>query len=157
LEGSLPYSSWCYVCGKDNPLGFQIVFSTKNGRVRAHYTPEVHRQGYLGVTHGGVLSTLLDETMAWVPTLTTGRMYITVELSVRYLRPFPVGKTMIVEGWPERVTRRLSFVNGEVHDDEGTVYATAQGKFAPMSEEETGKVRELLIFDPDTLRIFGQS
>lgn len=154
MEGSLPYSSWCYVCGKDNPLGFKIVFSAQDGRVRARYTPEIHRQGYLGVTHGGVLCTLLDETMAWAPTLTTGRMYVTVEISVRYLRPFPVGKAMIVEGWAEKVNRHLSLSSGEVMDEEGTTYATAKGKFVPMSEEETRKVRDLLIYDAETLPIF---
>ena len=61
---------------------------------------------------------------------------------------------MIVEGWTEKVARRLSFVCGEVQDEEGTIYATAKGKFAPMSEEETRQVEELLIYDPDTLKIF---
>jgi uncharacterized protein (TIGR00369 family) len=157
LEQGLPYSNWCYVCGKDNPLGFHIVFSTENGRVRARYTPEVHRQGYLSVTHGGVVCTLLDETMGWAPTLVIQRMFVTAELTVRYILPFPVGKTMIVEAWNERATRRMALVRGEVRDEEGTVYATAHGKFLPMSEEDTRKVDELLIYDRETLRVFDRS
>jgi uncharacterized protein (TIGR00369 family) len=157
LERGLPYSDWCYVCGEDNPIGFRIVLSTEDGRVRIRYKPEVQRQGYIGVVHGGVLSTLLDEAMAWAPTVHTGRMCVTAELTVRFLQPFPLEKMMIVEAWADKVTRRLSLVQGEVKDEEGTVYATARGKFLPMSQEETREVGEMLIYDPDTLKVFEAS
>jgi uncharacterized protein (TIGR00369 family) len=157
MEKPLPYSNWCYVCGKDNPLGFKVVFSTENGRVRLRHVPELHRQGYLGVVHGGVISTLLDEAMGWAPTLAIKRMFVTAELTVRYLKPFPVEQTMVVEAWPERVSRRMATVLGEVRDEHGDLYATARGKFLPMSEEQTRKVDELLIYEPQTLRVFKES
>ncbi len=157
MERSLPYSNWCYVCGKDNPLGFHIVFSTEKGRVRARYSPEIDRQGYLGVTHGGVICTLLDETMGWAPTLMVKRMFVTAELTVRYVRPFPVGRTMIVEAWTEKASRRMAMVNGEVRDEEGVLYASAHGKFLPMSQEDSQKVDDLLIYEPDTLRVFEET
>ncbi len=157
MEQRLPYSDWCYVCGKENPLGFRVVFSTGDGRIRLRYTPEVHRQGYLGVLHGGVLCTLLDEAMGWAPTLTSGRMYITAELTVRYLKPFPVDKAMLVETWAEKVTRRMAIACGEVRDEEGNLYTTAHGKFLPMSPDETRRVNDLLIYEPETLRIFEQA
>ena len=154
MERPLPYSDWCYVCGKENPLGLRLVFSAEGNRVRARYTPEVHRQGYRGVTHGGILGTVLDETMGWAPTLATGRMYVTAELTVRYIQPFPVGTEMIAEARAEKVNRRLAVVSGEVRDQAGTLYATARGKFLPMTEEETRAVDEQLIYDPDTWRVF---
>ena len=154
MERPLPYSHWCYVCGTDNPHGFKIVFTAEGDRVRARYTPELHRQGYLGVTHGGVVSTLLDETMGWAPSLVTGKLYVTGELTVRFLTPVPIGKPMIVEAWPEKVNRRLALVRGEVRDEDGILHATAQGKFLPMTDEETRKVDELLRYDPETLRVF---
>lgn len=155
MERRLPYSHWCYVCGKDNPLGFRIVFSADSGgRVRARYTPEEHRQGYLGVIHGGVLSTLLDETMGWAPALRTRRLYVTGELRVRYLNPFPIGRTMLVEGWVESLSRRMAVTGGEVRDEEGVVYAKASGKYLPMSKEETDRIQALLIYDEETIRLF---
>ncbi len=157
MERALPYSNWCYVCGKDNPLGFRIVFSAQDGRVRARYTPERNRQGYLGVTHGGVICTLLDETMGWAPALVIKRLFVTAELTVRYIRPFPVEKAMIVEAWPEKASRRMALVRGEVRDEEGVLYAAAQGKFLPMSEKETREVDALLIYEPKTLRVFGDA
>jgi uncharacterized protein (TIGR00369 family) len=119
--------------------------------------PEVNRQGYLGVLHGGVLCTLLDEAMGWAPTLVSGHLYMTAELTVRYLKPFPVDRAMLVETWPEKVARRMATACGEVRDEEGTLYTTAHGKFLPMSQEETRRVDELLIYEPDTLRIFERA
>lgn len=155
MEKPLPYSSWCYVCGKDNPLGFRAVFSTEKGRVRLRHVPELHRQGYLGVVHGGVISTLLDEAMGWAPTLAVKRMFVTAELTIRYVKPFPVGKMMLVEAWTEKASHRMALVAGEVRDEKGELYALAKGKYLPMSEEETRKVDELLIYEPQTLRVFG--
>lgn len=157
MERPLPYSNWCYVCGKENPLGFKVIFSTENGRVKLRHVPEVHRQGYLGVVHGGVISTLLDEAMGWAPTLAVKRMFVTAELTVRYLRPFPVGRAMLIEAWAQRVSRRMALVLGELRDEAGELYASGRGKYLPMSQEETRRVDELLIYEPQTLRVFQES
>ncbi|MHB8766238.1 MAG: PaaI family thioesterase [Deferrisomatales bacterium] len=155
MERPLPHSTWCYVCGSDNPLGLRLTLTAEGDRVRARYTPEVHRQGYRGVTHGGVVGTVLDEIMGWAPCLATGRFYFTAELTVRYLLPFPVGREMVVEAWAEKVTSRLALVRGEVRDEAGAVYATAEGKFRPLSEADTRAVAAELTYGPDTLRPFG--
>lgn len=157
MERPLPYSDWCYVCGKENPLGFRVVFSTENGRVRLRHVPEVHRQGYLGVVHGGVICTLLDEAMGWAPTLIVKRMFVTAELTVRYLKPFPVGRAMLIEAWAEKATHRMALARGEVRDQDGELYATAKGKYLPMSPAETRKVAQMLIYEPDTLRVFQEN
>lgn len=156
MEGTLPYSTWCYVCGKDNPLGFKVVFRANRGRVKLHYTPETPRQGYLGMVHGGVISTLLDEAMGWAATLQVKRFFVTGELSVRYLKPFPVGDTMVLEAWAEKVSRRMVFSRGEVRDPRGDLYATSSGKYLPMSLEETMKINNLLIYDLDSIRLFSE-
>jgi|YNPNPStandDraft_1061719.scaffolds.fasta_scaffold32419_1 uncharacterized protein (TIGR00369 family) len=156
MEGLLPYSHWCYVCGRDNPIGFKVVFRSEGGRIKLEYTPELHRQGYLGVVHGGVISTLLDEAMGWAPTLVRKRFFVTGELTIRYIKPFPVEKTMVIEAWAEKVTNRMAIARGELKDREGGLYAKAQGKYLPMSLDETMAIDRLLIYEPQTLRIFQE-
>lgn len=154
MDKTLPHSSWCYVCGENNPLGHKVVFRTDGERVRVSYLPEVHRQGYRGVVHGGVLLTILDETMGWAPSLKSDRMYVTGEITTRFIKSFPVGREMIVEAWSERVTGRIALVNGEVRDGEGTLYVSASGKYLPMSLEKTREVDSQLIYGPDSIRLF---
>lgn len=153
-ERPLPHSDWCYVCGDRNPLGHQVVFKTDGEAVRAYYTPHEHRQGYPGVIHGGVLCTLLDETMGWSASLKYDRMFVTGELNVRFKKPAPAGVELVVEGRAESVTRRLAHVVGEVRDREGNLYATATGKFVPMSVEETKVVDGRLKYGPETVNLF---
>lgn len=155
MEQSLPHSNWCNVCGEDNPLGHKIVFKTDGERVFLRYTPESHRQGYKGVVHGGVLCTLLDETMGWAPSLKNDRRYVTSELTTRFRQSFPVGREMIVEARAEKVTSRLALVAGEARDGEGAVYAVAKGKFLPMCEAQTREVDGQLIYGPDAVQLFG--
>lgn len=135
-------------------MGHKVVFRTDGERVRVRYLPAEHRQGYKGVVHGGVILTLLDETMGWAPSLKSDRMYVTGEITTRFIKSFPVGKEMIVEAWSERVTGRLALVSGEVRDEEGTVYVSASGKYLPMSIEATKKVDSQLIYGPDSVRLF---
>jgi uncharacterized protein (TIGR00369 family) len=156
MERRLPNSDWCYVCGENNPLGHHVVFRTDGERVRTRYKPEVHRQGYPGVVHGGVLCTILDETMGWAASLKSDRLFVTGELTVRFLRPMPAETEMIIEGFAESVTKRLAHVTGEVRDENGVVYATAAGKYLPLSAEKTKEVDDRLIYRPDTVSLFGR-
>jgi acyl-coenzyme A thioesterase PaaI-like protein len=82
-------------------------------------------------------------------------LFVTGELTTRFLKPFPIGKELIVEAWPVRVARRLALMEGKIRDEEGAVYVTANGKFVPMAEEESKAVDRELIYGPDTISLFG--
>ena len=58
----------CFVCGKQNPLGLQVSphISADGAAVQIVCTPPEHFQGWASVTHGGILSTLLDEAITYV-------------------------------------------------------------------------------------------
>jgi uncharacterized protein (TIGR00369 family) len=134
-----------------------MVFQVLDGRIRGIYKPQKEKEGYGGVLHGGVISTLLDETMAWAPVLVTGRFYVTAEMTIRYLKPFPMERELVVEAWTERNTRRLAFTAGEVRDDHGVLYARATGKYIPLSEDESRSIAEQLLYWPDSVKILGAS
>ena len=166
MTAPLPYSTWCYVCGKDNPLGLRIVFRSDGRVVTAEFTADDARQGYPGRVHGGVLCALLDETMGWAPTLSTRRMCVTAELTVRFVKPAPAGRLLRVTGRCLEAGRRLHGTKGRHVDrslaprdrdravDTGEVVARAKGTYAPLSAGETAAVDRLLLYDPDTLRLF---
>ena len=154
MPQQLPYSSWCYVCGKDNPKGLRVKFNWDGERVWASFCPEESFQGYIGVTHGGVLSTLLDECMGWAPILETKRMCKTAELRLRFHNTVAPGQTVIVSGWITRISKRLYETQGEVRDENDILYVSAMGKYVPMTEKETQQVDSFLIYDKDTIRVF---
>lgn len=143
----LPNYENCFVCGHRNAAGLSVRFQRDGERVRTFFTPRDSQMGYKGITHGGVLSALLDETMGWAPALKNRRFCMSVDLHVRFLKPLPIGTEVIVEGWVTVANRRIWETAGEIRDSTGPVYAKATGRYIPLSEEQTLEVTRYLTFD----------
>ena len=59
-----PNSRYCFVCGRENPYGLKMSFyEVEPGHALAEYTVPEHYQGYPGIVHGGIVATMLDETL----------------------------------------------------------------------------------------------
>lgn len=80
----------CLLCGAQNPLGLRLNFSPDvDGCVSASFKGQWLLQGYNGVLHGGVISSLLDAAMTHC-LFYRGIEAVTAELVVRFLRPVPL-------------------------------------------------------------------
>jgi acyl-coenzyme A thioesterase PaaI-like protein len=103
--------------------------------------------GYRDVAHGGVLAALLDETMGWAATVfgKNHPMYVTGELTVKYLAPVPVEEAIEVRSSLVEDAGRLAYCEGEILHG-GKACVRARGKFAPMSREDTAGVMPYLKF-----------
>jgi acyl-coenzyme A thioesterase PaaI-like protein len=54
----------CLVCGVDNALGLQARFyELEGGELLGVFSPREEHQSYPGRLHGGIASTILDETV----------------------------------------------------------------------------------------------
>jgi len=124
----------CFACGPRNEIGLKLTFRREGDRILADYRPREDFQGFPGVLHGGILATMLDETMS-----RTGAMrrewLMTGKLDIRFRRPAPVDQPMRV--WGEIVRERQGAVDavGAVELMDGTVVAEARGMFMPMPDE----------------------
>jgi uncharacterized protein (TIGR00369 family) len=103
--------------------------------------------GYNGIVHGGILAALLDETMGWAPALAHRRFCVTIEMSVQYLKPVPLGQELTVSGWSVGEGRRIWEAEGEITGADGTVYAKGRGRYLPMRGDRTREVLRYLQFD----------
>lgn len=147
----LPHSRVCFVCGEENHCGLNVRFYTDGERVWTRIAPRQAYMGYSGITHGGVLTAVLDETMGWAPAVRTGRFCMAIELHLELRRSVPIGREVTVVGELTDVSRRIWEGRGEICDDDGTVYVRGRGRFMPMSREKTDEVMDMLIFDDGTI------
>ncbi len=85
----------CFGCGDDNPIGLRLRFAPDGDGVKASFIPGPDHQGFHGVVHGGIISTVLDEAMAWA-TAHAGVWAVTGEMRVRFRQPLSVGEPTIV-------------------------------------------------------------
>jgi uncharacterized protein (TIGR00369 family) len=84
----------CMACGRPdrNPTSLCLAFTRHpDGSVSAVHTPGVQHQGYTGILHGGMVSTLLDAAMTHC-LFAHGIAAVTAELSVRFVAPVMTGK-----------------------------------------------------------------
>jgi uncharacterized protein (TIGR00369 family) len=118
----------CYVCGAENPSGLRVVFQIDKAArsIRASFTPSAAHQGYEGIVHGGILSALLDETMAKLA-FSLGIPAVTAEMTVKFKSPASPGEELSIAGRITHETRRL--IQAEAKIEKGLVtIAEATGK-----------------------------
>ncbi|MHC8320485.1 PaaI family thioesterase [Pseudomonas sp. GB2N2] len=85
--------------------------------------------------HGGLIMTLLDMAMASAARHgdEQDRSSVTVEMKCNFIRPGgAVGATLRASGRLRHSTRSLAFCEGDLHDLEGQLIATASGTFKYM-------------------------
>ena len=134
-----PTSRMCFVCGRENPVGLKLEFhaSEDEKEVRAYLTiPEAY-QGYPGVVHGGIVSTILDEVSGRAVMLHEGedRFMATLRMAVRFRHPTPTETPLTAVGWVEQLGGIGARVAGEIRLQDGTVTADCDSLLADTPAE----------------------
>jgi uncharacterized protein (TIGR00369 family) len=130
---SLVDDQFCFVCGRDNPDGLRLRFEYPTiGTCRAAFTPPKKFQGWQGILHGGIVSTLLDEALAHAAGGAErgggGSGAVTAELTVRFKRPVPIGQAVVLEGKVVSDKGRVVECESRINDSNGNELASAKGK-----------------------------
>ena len=133
----------CFGCGNQNPAGLRLRFRPlSSGGVWAAFTPTRAHEGYMGMTHGGILSTILDEAMSWAVTH-TGDLGVTARMSLTFRRPVRLGQEILATA--EVVGRKARAVDAraEVRDRAtGALLAAADGRFMRVTPDQAAAWRE---------------
>lgn len=120
----------CFACGPANPHGLHLHFEPDGGIMRARFVPSEWQQGWDGVVHGGVLSAVLDETMAYV-LFYAGHKAVTARLEIRFRKPCHAGEVLAAEGHLIRDLPRIADLKSVILRD-GDVIAEATGRFVKL-------------------------
>jgi acyl-coenzyme A thioesterase PaaI-like protein len=118
---SMTYDHSCFACGENNPIGLKLKFREEEGSMRTEFVPREVHQGYPGLMHGGLASTILDEAMSRAINV-LGIIAVTARLEVRFRLGVPLNTPLQAEG---RIIRR----KGPLIDTEGRI-TLADGRTA---------------------------
>ena len=82
-------------------------------------------QSWAGMTHGGIVSLMLDEAVGWAA-WHAGHPGVTGRLQVSFRRPLKLGERVRVVGQVEKIRRTLVYTNAYVQSvDDGDRIADA--------------------------------
>ncbi|BCB95738.1 phenylacetic acid degradation protein [Dissulfurispira thermophila] len=123
--------NYCFACGKNNPCGLKLSFKYLNGKLTTEFIPHKIYQGYKDITHGGIITTILDEVMIQAA-IAEGMTPVTAEISVRFKNPLLTNKKVIAEAEIiKRGSRLIEAQSRLLNSSDGTVIAEASAKLIP--------------------------
>ena len=122
----------CFGCGQANPMGLHLEFllAPDHSVVSLPAIPDMF-EGPTGYLHGGIIATLLDETMS-KSVRASGRIAVTSELKIDYLRPVPSGAPIRLEGRVVRSEGPKHWTEARILNGRGTPLARAEGLFVEV-------------------------
>ena len=124
--------SSCFACGPDNSRGLRLHFQgNEAGEMVAEWIPESELEGFQGIVHGGIVSTVLDEAMSKV-VAESGVKALTAELRVRFRQHVPSGKMIRVRGWIDSQNKRMTKTEAVLTSSDGTELAHAWATFLAL-------------------------
>lgn len=125
--------NYCFCCGENNPIGLHLKFHWEDREYVTEFLPKKEHEGFRDIVHGGLIATVLDETMArmlWE----MGKNAVTVEMRVRLNKMAEPGLRLQLRARVVKETRRLIECGAEATDDGGGIVAEATGKFMLLQE-----------------------
>jgi len=129
----LPHSKSCFVCGSQNRFGLNLRFFTDGNIVETRFVPRAEHNGFVGVVHGGIIATVLDEVMVWACSVRQKCFCFSAEMTVRYLGPLQIGSEVLVRGeMVENKRDRIYLAKGELLTLDGNALATSTAKYMPI-------------------------
>ena len=119
----------CFGCGPANPTGLRLEFLlAEDGAVVCLPTISESFEGPPGYLHGGIIATLLDETMS-KSVRARGLTAVTGQMEIEYLRPVHSAMPIRLEGRLLRSEGRKHWTEARLLDERGRVLAKAKGIF----------------------------
>lgn len=143
-----PNSQKCFVCGVSNPVGLKIRFySVGEDAIEARVRFGEYYQSYPGITHGGIVATVLDELVGRAMLAKDPqRLMVTANLELKYRHSVPLNTEILFRGRILKDRGRIAQFEGEAILPDGTVavqvtstcVAIPPEQLAEMDQEDVG-------------------
>jgi uncharacterized protein (TIGR00369 family) len=122
----------CFGCGRANSFGLRLEFMlAPDGTVVCSTAVAESFEGHPGYLHGGIIATLLDETMSKA-LRAKGLTAMTRHMEVDYRRPVPSTTPIRMEGRVVSSEGRKHWVEANILDSDGKALARSKGLFVEV-------------------------
>lgn len=152
-----PNTANCVICGINNEFGLKAPFyETETKEIVTLFEFKEHHQSYPGRTHGGLVSTMLDELIGraiWI--YDENQWGVTMSLNIKYRKPTPYNTKLKGVARIDSQTSRTFTGSGEIYDMDGNVLAEATAVYMKLSLEKIAdnfsKEHDVNVYIPDNV------
>jgi acyl-coenzyme A thioesterase PaaI-like protein len=144
VEIPKPQGYNCFACGTANPIGLNLQFFRAGDCVCSEITLGKYHAGWENISHGGILSTILDEVMSWTILYFKRAFFLTRKMEVKYIKPVLVGTPLIIKGKlveAKESDNRIK-VRAEIRDNSGNLLTISSGEFVLIGKEDLSPALE---------------
>jgi acyl dehydratase len=132
----------CFACGTLNAGGLHLDLHVDGERCWADLSIPSRFQGWDEIVHGGIVSTILDEVMAW-SLVDADSWGLTARMTVDFKRPVPLDRPIHAEGWITEARRRIVHTAGQIVDGaSGEILATAEATYVAATDDRKRELKE---------------
>lgn len=139
-----PGSKMCFVCGVDNSIGLHLDFWMEGDQVWTDFTAQEQHQGWPGILHGGLIATLLDETMGRAAFLKNLWM-VSIKIDITYRKPVPIGQPLRVAAQIDDLRGSRMQTSGRILLPDGALAVEARGLYIRIPESQKEMLANALI------------
>jgi len=127
----------CFGCCPTNPFGVHMEFYEDGDDVVSLWKPRQHYQGWINTMHGGILSTLVDETAGWVVFRKLQTSGMTTHLDVHYKMTVSTLESLLtIRGHITEMKRNFAFISVTVENSKGEVCVEGKATYFCMNSEK---------------------
>lgn len=119
-------------------MKFQL---TEPGEIEYHMDLEEKHLATPRAAHGGAVSAFMDATMgvcALSQVVRDNKVVSTIEMKISFVSPAIIGKRLIGTAKTIKKGKRILFIEGQIHNDEGVLIAMGSGTFNAYPAEKAG-------------------
>lgn len=128
----------CFGCAPSNPIGLHMEFFEEGEQIISFWRPQEHYQGWVGVLHGGIIATLIDETAGWVVTRKLQAAGMTAKLNVSYHKALMADETQItIRAQITLQRRQFAYIHVAVENAHGEVCAEGDATYCVLDEQKS--------------------
>lgn len=131
----------CFVCGDNNNLGLKARFFYENGEAVTEIVADNRFEGYKGIYHGGIVSTILDEAMIKA-ILAENLFAVTAEITVRFHLPINVGDKLEFKGKIIEKKGRVFYTEAKAVRNGCEIVASSNGKCIEAKPELLNRLKD---------------
>lgn len=124
----------CFGCGDDNPIGLRLAYRSEGNRLVTAFTPSDAHQGWPGIVHGGIITTLLYEVMENLP-YADGKIALMRRMQTRFRKPARIGERITAAAWFTSQNGRDMSAAATLADARGELIAEGSAELVALRQE----------------------